>query len=210
MKFFSIMGESYKVDDYAPLDLSIHSSTYYNVGKIDLQSLKKYVANVKSQSNAKLLHGGYLEQRAIYTSEHFTGETRDIHLGIDVWSEAGTPLYAPCDMILHSMAYNSAELDYGYTLIYYVKEIDCHLLLGHLSKSSFEGKEIRMNVKAKTQIATLGNPTENGGWEPHVHLQLIKDMGDYNGDYPGVCAQSDLEYYRSNCRSPIGLIIGEI
>lgn len=206
MKYYPIMGDQYLQENYALLDLSVYSSSYYNTQEVHLDSLKKYVVDIKSQSNAQLLYGGYLEQRAIYTSEHFTGETRDMHLGIDVWADVGTPLYAPIDMILHSMAYNDAELDYGYTIVYYISELDCYLLLGHLSKSSLEDKEVGMIVKTKTQIATLGNPTENGGWEPHVHVQLIKDMGDYKGDYPGVCAKSDLVFYSGNCPSPMSFI----
>ena len=209
MKFFPIMGDAYKVDDYAPLDLSVDSSNYYEVSKVNQLSLKAFVEDVKIESKAKLLYGGYLEHRAIYTSEHFTGESRDFHLGIDVWAAAGTPLYAPCDMVLHSMAYNAAELDYGYTLIYHLQDLDCHLLLGHLSKSSLDGKIVGMKVKAQSQLATLGDPSENGGWEPHVHIQLIKNMGEMKGDYPGVCTQSDLDYYRSNCPNPIGLILKE-
>ena len=210
MKFFPIMGDEYNVDDYKPLDLSVESSDYYDLDVINRSSLKSYVANVKQRSSAKLLYGGYLERRAIYTSKHFTGEARDIHLGIDVWSESGTPLYAPCDMVLHSMAYNSAELDYGYTLIYFLEQLDCHLLLGHLSESSLTDKEIGMKINARVQIATLGIPSENGGWEPHVHIQLIKNMGQCKGDYPGVCSPSDLELYCSNCPNPIDLIFNKI
>lgn len=206
MKNYPIMGDHYLEEHYAPLDLSVQSSTYYKVKKIEELTLKKYVATAKLKSNAKLLYGGYLEQRAIYTSDHFTGETRDIHLGIDVWADEGTPLFAPIDMILHSMAYNEAELDYGYTIIFYISELDCYLLLGHLSKSSLDDKEVGMIVKAKTQIAALGNSTENGGWEPHVHMQLIKDIGDYKGDYPGVCAKPDLDYFQSNCPNPMNFI----
>ncbi len=210
MKFFPIMGVEYCVDDFALLDLSVASSDYYDAENINLASLKAYVSEAKQRSKSNFLYGGYLEQRAIYTSEHFTGETRDIHLGIDVWAMAGTPLYAPCDMVLHSMAYNDAELDYGYTLVYYISELDQFLLLGHLSKSSLDHKEKGMIVESKTEIAALGNPSENGGWEPHVHIQLIKNIGDYNGDYPGVCAQSDLEFYTNNCPNPIGLIIDKM
>lgn len=210
MKFFPIMGDAYELVDYAPLDLSIQTSSYYDQKEINLHTLKEYVATVKQDSNAQLLYGGYLEQRAIYTSDHFIEDSRDFHLGIDIWSAANTPLYAPCDMVLHSMAYNAAQLDYGYTLVYYIEKIDSYLLLGHLSKSSLDEKEVSMSVKEKTLIAYLGNPSENGGWETHVHVQLIKNIGDMKGDYPGVCTRSDVDFYRSNCPNPIRLIHPEI
>jgi len=210
MKFFPIMGDAYKVVDYSRLDLSIDTSEYYRNSDQEFDSLKAYVAFVKKSTQSKLLYGGYLEHRGIYTSNHFKSASRDFHLGIDVWAPADSPLYAPCDMVLHSMAYNGAALDYGYTLIYYIAKIDCHLLLGHLSKSSLEDKEVGMRVKGKSLIATLGNPSENGGWEPHVHIQLVKDMGEMKGDYPGVCTQSELKNYQENCPSPIRLIHPEL
>jgi len=35
-----------------------------------------------------------------------------------------------------------------------------------------------------------------------LHFQIIKDIKDYKGDYPGVCAAKDLKYYKNNCPNP--------
>jgi len=48
----------------------------------------------------------------------------------------------------------------------------------------------------------LGKPDENGGWPPHLHFQLIRDMQGFVGDYPGVCAKQDLTFYANNCPDP--------
>jgi len=203
MKFFPIMGDYYEVDDYAHLDLSVISSDYCKEEQIKMHTLKKYIADKKSTQNVKLLYGGYLEQRAIYTSDHFTSESRDIHLGVDIWADANTPIFAPCDMILDSMAYNGADLDYGYTLIYYIENLQSYLLLGHLSEATLRNKKTGMQTKQKDQIATLGMSNENGGWEPHVHIQLIRDLGIFKNDYPGVCTQSEMNFYKDNCPNPL-------
>ena len=71
MKFFPIMGDGYKDVDYAPLDLGVNSSNFYCKNDQNSASLKDFVAQAKKRSQAKLLYGGYLEQRAIYTSDHF-------------------------------------------------------------------------------------------------------------------------------------------
>jgi murein DD-endopeptidase MepM/ murein hydrolase activator NlpD len=58
------------------------------------------------------------------------------------------------------------------------------------------------NVKKGDVIAEFGIPIENGHWPPHLHFQIIIDMGDYRGDYPGVCAFSEREKYLQNCPDP--------
>ena len=42
----------------------------------------------------------------------------------------------------------------------------------------------------------------NGDYAPHLHFQIIKDVQDFVGDYPGVCSKMDLEFYKKNCLDP--------
>ena len=56
-------------------------------------------------------------------------------------------------------------------------------------------------------IGEFGIPMENGQWPPHLHFQVIKDMGEGKGDYPGVCKLSEREKYLENCPDP-DLILG--
>jgi murein DD-endopeptidase MepM/ murein hydrolase activator NlpD len=39
-------------------------------------------------------------------------------------------------------------------------------------------------VKKGEIIATLGNITENGGWPPHLHFQIMRYILDWEGDFP--------------------------
>jgi hypothetical protein len=34
----------------------------------------------------------------------------------------------------------------------------------------------------------------NGDYAPHLHFQIISNIEDYQGDYPGVCSKSDLAF----------------
>ncbi|MEJ7660880.1 MAG: hypothetical protein WKG07_15300 [Hymenobacter sp.] len=64
--------------------------------------------------------GGYLENRVIYRrSPHFDDATepRSLHLGVDVWVPAGTPVAAPLPAVVHSLADNNNFGDYGPTVI---------------------------------------------------------------------------------------------
>jgi len=51
-------------------------------------------------------------------------------------------------------------------------------------------------------IAHFGTEKENGHWPPHLHLQIINEMGNKPGDYPGVCRYSEREKYLANCPDP--------
>src|SRR4051794_6952144 len=53
--------------------------------------------------------GGYDEHRTIYSrsSVFDADEPRRLHLGIDIWGPAGTPIYAPLGGTVHSFGFNN-------------------------------------------------------------------------------------------------------
>ncbi len=46
------------------------------------------------------------------------------------------------------------------------------VLHGHLSRNSLEGLEVGARISKGEQIGSMGAEHENGGWPPHVHIQL--------------------------------------
>lgn len=152
--------------------------------------------------------GGYGEDRVIYRHrKHFTANAekpRSIHLGVDIWAEAGTPLYAPLDATVHSFAFNDHYGDYGPTIIltHELSGITFFTLYGHLSLTSLEDLHEGKTIQAGEQFATIGPYPENGDWPPHLHFQVIGDMGKYRGDFPGVCNTVDRDYYLNLCPDP--------
>ncbi len=140
-------------------------------------------------------------------STHFNNESteeRNIHLGIDLWSAAGSSVICPLDGIVHSFNNNTEIGDYGPTIIlkHSIKKETFYTLYGHLSLESIENLKIGMPFKKGNQLATLGIAEINGDYAPHLHFQIIKNIGDYRGDYPGVCSQSNLDFYKDNCPDP--------
>lgn len=71
------------------------------------------------RSGTPVAIGKYNENRIIYRqSENFQGlEARSIHLGIDIWAEAGTSVFCPIDGVIHSFKNNPGFGNYGPTLI---------------------------------------------------------------------------------------------
>lgn len=156
------------------------------------------------------LVGGYLENRkGMYTSELFDN-TRYIHLGIDIWAAAGTPVYAVRDGRILGVKDNANELDYGPTLIteHEVNGVSLWCLYGHLSRGSTANYTEGQPIKRGDKLALLGSTAENGGWLPHLHFQVSLEK-PRDIDMPGVCAPSDIDQARLTYPDP-RLLLGPL
>lgn len=194
--------------EYVPLDLSVNNE---NITKQKIESAKdyeQYIQNYLEKSNAKIAYGGYKEHRNLYqrspvfmSQDH---DERNIHIGLDLWINESAPVYATLEGTIHSFQNNDALGDYGPTIIlkHQIGHFTFHTLYGHLSLDSLDGKKIGNFVKKGEQIASLGLPPINGDYAPHLHFQIIMDMENKVGDYPGVCNQSRLAFYLENCPDP--------
>ena len=176
----------------------------------DIDSFCLYIDGILNVSDADYGIGGYAEDREMYArSQVFDAgeEPRRLHLGVDVWAPAGTPVFAPLIGVVHSLGVRDAVGDYGGVLIL-SHELDgeiFHTLYGHLAASIIAWKPGDL-VSAGQSIARLGAPSENGHWPPHLHFQVIRDMEGMTGDYPGVCRRSERASYLRNCPDPTPLL----
>ena len=176
----------------------------------DLGRFSAWVEEMLREAGADYGIGGYAEDREMYARSRVFdgyGAPRRLHLGIDIWAPAGTPVFAPLSGAVHSVGIRDEAGDYGGVLIL-SHELDgqvFHTLYGHLSRSVGEWKA-GDRVRAGQCIARLGSPSENGYWPPHLHFQAIRDMEGMTGDYPGVCRRADRERYLKNCPDPTPLL----
>jgi murein DD-endopeptidase MepM/ murein hydrolase activator NlpD len=173
----------------------------------DLERFSQWVNRKLRTNNCRYGIGGYLENRTIYArSAHFGAgsNARTLHLGTDIWGDAGLPIYCPLPGTIHSFRDNNNFGDYGPAIIieHNLDGLKLHSLYGHLSRKSLEGLEVGQPVAVNQQIAALGNAAENGTWPPHLHFQLIFDMEGKTGDYPGVCHIAEKEKYSENTADP--------
>jgi 4-aminobutyrate aminotransferase-like enzyme/Ser/Thr protein kinase RdoA (MazF antagonist) len=159
--------------------------------------------------------GRYAEARYLYLSPIFspgdrlTDEARTIHLGLDLFAEPGTPIYAPLAGKVHAFANNANPQDYG-PIIILEHQAGAHTfytLYGHLSLQSIEKLQIGQPIDRGEQLATLGSPEVNGGWTSHLHFQIIIDLLDLDCDFPGVALPSQRPVWQSFSPDP-NLIIG--
>jgi peptidoglycan LD-endopeptidase LytH len=151
--------------------------------------------------------GGYMENRTIYAHSPLfnSGEVqRRHHLGVDIWAEAGTAIFAPLSGKIHSFKDNDNLGDYGPTIIleHDLDGLKLYSLYGHLGRTSLESLTAGQPVSAGEKIGSLGATDENGNWPPHLHFQLMFDIEGKQGDYPGVCSFDEKEKYRKNIPDP--------
>lgn len=126
--------------------------------------------------------GLYGEDRSVYQTPQFEGpaspERRTVHLGIDIFAPAGTPVMAPLTGRVAAVAYNADPLDYGHTLLlaHEVNGRRFHTLFGHLGASLPGLCQVGQTVWPGQVVAHLGDWHENGGWAAHLHFQIITDL----------------------------------
>ena len=145
--------------------------------------------------------GRYDEERSIYTAPEFQtpdGRWRTRHMAVDVFAPAGAPVFAPFDGVVEIRENRNRLGDYGGLLV--VRHDGFWTLHGHLDPESLASGEVR----AGEEIARLGDATVNGGWEPHLHLQLFTDLVS---DLPGVALSDEADVWRSVCPDP-NLLLG--
>jgi murein DD-endopeptidase MepM/ murein hydrolase activator NlpD len=184
------------------IDLSIYNPEG-GVKLADRDELWRFIGKQYLTNRSPILWGGYLEKRATYAgSDHFgrQEEVRDLHLGIDFWAAAGTEVYAPVAGTIHSFQDNEGHSNYGPTIIlrHEAEGMTFHTLYGHLSRKSLEGLEAGKILKKGERVGWLGEGGENGEWPPHLHFQIVFDMEEWSGDYPGVCREEDMDFYAAN------------
>ncbi|MEN9549926.1 MAG: hypothetical protein RIR12_2517 [Bacteroidota bacterium] len=201
--FSAVVKYSSPTDHLAILNCTEGNSSLQQIDLTDTNAFNQYISQTLEEKKATYLIGGYMENRILYKrSRHFDGvENRTIHLGIDIWGKAGTSVFAPMDGIVHSFAYNNNFGDYGATIIlqHELAGKIFHTLYGHLCLQDIENLQPGKPIRKGEEFAHFGLPHENGNWPPHLHFQIIDDMQNKNGDYPGVCAISEKEFYLQNC-----------
>lgn len=195
-------------DPYLVMDFSAANPDLATLELTNIDTFNAYIFGKIRAAGAVVGVGGYNEDRVVYrNSPHFTPdgkEARTIHLGIDFWAPAGTSVFAPVDGTVHSFRDNAQYADYGPTIIleHQTEGFPRYSLYGHLSRASLAGLYDGKPFKAGEKLAEFGPYPENGDWPPHLHFQLMYDMLDLRGDYPGVCRPSERGEWLARCPNP--------
>lgn len=206
------MGQRLTKTNTMALDLTAANEDLKSVDLKNTPAFNTWVFGLMKQAGKSFAAGGFFEPRVVYSrSAHFGGEEpRSTHLGVDVWVEAGRPVYAPFDGLIHSFADNEGFGNYGPTLILEHSFLGQTFfsLYGHVTRADMPSWQVGQSVAKGQVIAHVGPYPENGDWPPHLHFQLMHDMQGNWGDFPGVCRPSEEPLYRSLMMDP-AVMLGE-
>jgi len=207
----SVVEPDVQKGEYALIDLSPGSADFAEVG--DLRDIPRWTDAIFGRmraARARVGIGRYDEPRRGYTSAAYrpigteVEDWRTIHLGVDLFLTPGSPVFAPLDGTVHSLANNNGAQDYGPTIIlrHAIPEGEFYTLYGHLSVESLSALAPGQKVSKGTRLGSVGESSVNGGWPPHLHVQVIVDLLDQAGTFPGLCAARDRIFWRSLCPDP--------
>ena len=203
-----VIDASIDYSNYVAIDLSISNQDLDDFDLSNAEKFEDFIEKYLSKNNAKVAFGGYNEIRNIYKRstvfKNNISDERNIHIGLDLWIKAGTDVLAALDGKIHSFRNNTSLGDYGPTIIleHEIENVKFYTLYGHLSEESLVNLFVGKQFSKGEKLATLGNYPINGDYAPHLHFQIIENIGNYFGDYSGVCNIKDLDFYLENCPDP--------
>ena len=210
--FASLMGQDLAA---APMSsLSVENSTWpQNPFHMPLEEAAKVGEEFEDQGRIWL--GYYHEPRLIYAEPAFrkgpwkASSRRTVHLAVDAFAPAGTPMFAPLRGEVFVAEYRAGHLDYGGVIIlrHETPEGDPFFTLyGHLNPEFLDRLKPGDVVEKGEEFCRLGDPGQNGGWAPHVHFQLALTTEGIEADWPGVGDPDEMYLWRAVCPNPAALL----
>lgn len=221
--FSQVLPVDLRSEPLVVFDLGIDSPLLHGDPRENAEAkLTRRLGVLMEEAGVQVGIGQYDEARYLYTSSAFavsdkpTDETRTVHIGIDLFAKAGTPVRAPLDGKVVAFADNMAHQDYGPVVVIEheiqtavrsqrstVKEpIKFYTLYGHLSRQSLKGLKAGQKIKKGKKFAELGSADVNGGWTSHLHFQIMVDLLDLGTDFPGVALPSQRNVWLGLCPDP--------
>ncbi|SDR12597.1 aminotransferase class III-fold pyridoxal phosphate-dependent enzyme [Pseudovibrio sp. Tun.PSC04-5.I4] len=147
--------------------------------------------------------GPWGENRSVYSSDFFQsrfieGERRRNHLGFDLFLPAGSRVHAPMESRVRSVVIETDLLGYG-CMIALEHKTDCGQpfvsLWGHMAHEAASRLKTGDVLHAGDTVGYLGADDENGGWAPHLHLQLSTDVSLNAEEILGVGEENYLDVW---------------
>ncbi len=170
---------------------------------MDVDACETAWRQLRNAGNAEIGIGPWGEERAVYAGEMFQsklirGVRRTRHLGLDIFAEAGTVVMTPLAGRVTDVLIETEPLGYGCAvLIEHEPEpgVRFSSLWGHLSHETAKTIHEGQLLRAGEPIGKLGAASDNGGWLPHLHLQLVAYSTADITPIPGVGEASLLDLW---------------
>jgi 4-aminobutyrate aminotransferase-like enzyme/Ser/Thr protein kinase RdoA (MazF antagonist) len=197
------------------IDLGVEALAAAGVDPDDLAALSGYVFGRMEERGARYGIGRYRERRPINGGPQFllaSGDRRDLHLGIDIYVPPGEQIFAPLAGTVTGIE-DRGPGDYGPVVLLAHATDDPRpgtpfwTLYGHLDREVLGRLAIGQRVAPGELVGRVGSPAENGGWPPHLHVQLLTHTLEEGCAVFGVAAAGALDVWESVSPDP-NLLLG--
>jgi 4-aminobutyrate aminotransferase-like enzyme/Ser/Thr protein kinase RdoA (MazF antagonist) len=215
--FAPVLADDPRHEPCVVLDLGVGSRMLgANPAAAQTPALNETLRRSMAAAGATIGVGPYDQARLLNTAAQFakgphpSDERRTVHIGLDLFVEPGTAVFAPLDGVVHACANNDRDQDWGPVVILghdFPSGGAFYTLYGHLDAASTRALRPGQKVVAGKSIGRVGAPPANGNWPPHLHLQIVTDLLDLDTDFPGVVFAAQRGIWRSLCPDP-NLIAG--
>lgn len=155
-------------------------------------ALTARIHRVMREAGVRAAVSGYGELRPPYTPAVDSQEASDprvVHLGVDLFAEPGMMVHAPIAGTVHDVGESTSALGYGPTVVLRHQTDEgvlFYTLYGHLDREALTLCTRGRPVSPGAQLGRIGTPDVNGGWTPHLHVQVIADLLGLGRRFPGV------------------------
>jgi 4-aminobutyrate aminotransferase-like enzyme/Ser/Thr protein kinase RdoA (MazF antagonist) len=216
--FSHIVDFDLSLDPVLLLDLSVGGR---HLGESDVRKdperMMRHIKGCAADSDKSIAIGKYDEVRGIYHEPAFCFESNDgpdwrsLHLGVDLFLEEGSPVYAPIAGRVAGHKCEGESGGYGSVLLL-EHEIGqsgalFYTLYGHLGSDVLDVHAAGDVLDSGDLIGHVGRVDENGGWPPHLHFQIVADHLGRGPAFPGVARADQREIWTDLSPDP-NLILG--
>lgn len=168
-----------KKTDYFPVDFSVNNPFWEHDDITKAANQQRYLDQMMVSTDKTVGYGGFLEIRGLYNSasRFQQGNSRDIHLGLDLWASAGAPVRSVLEGKLHSLGILKDQGNYGGVVIleHSLDKRPIYALYGHLSWESIKAwieryspclragrfRESKLNTGNVIQTSLVATPEED-------------------------------------------------
>lgn len=135
------------------------------------------------QGGEKYSFGGYMEDRSNLWRGHYMMPDKPIHVGVDFNVGSLTTVCLPHrGKLLHSWYDEDFMGGWGGKMLFRINTK--FVIFAHLEPALMiqnHGPD-PINVDVGEPIGVIGRSTHNGGWYPHLHIQVVSSLDDVDAD----------------------------
>jgi len=144
---------------------------------LDPEKCDAWVMGIARLRGVDFTCGGYLEDRGYLWRGHYLPKGPQAHLGVDYNVPTGTRVALCADGRVMHIGRDGSFGGWGGVLVFKLDhppvEGADYLYYGHLAWD--DTVAVGQRLRAGSIVGYIGEPRQNGGWFPHLHVQLVSE-----------------------------------